>query len=142
MYVRFAAGRKMGLASQETVFLFNYRAQRDRDILDKLVFISGRGDGSQPKDGVRALHSILKDAIENHGKTCLKVPRKAIIKLKSKAINKRYMNIIFVTLIRWNRDRCLKVYDAQLSRPQWYYVTRCHDNCPGICHILVLKQFC
>ena len=53
----------MGLASQETVFLFNYRAQRDRDVLDKLVFISGRGDGSQPKDGVRALHSILKDAI-------------------------------------------------------------------------------
>ena len=59
----------MGLASQETVFLFNYRAHRDRDVLDKLVFMSGRrGDGSQTKDGVRALHSILKDAIENHSK--------------------------------------------------------------------------
>ena len=91
-YLRFAAGRRMGLASQETVFLFNYRAHRERDVLDKLVFISGRrGDGSQTKDGVRALHSILKDAIENHGKTCLKVPRKAIIKLKSKAIKSRYL---------------------------------------------------
>ena len=82
-YARFEVGRRMAVASPDSVILFNYRGSED--ILDKLVFISGRRtDGSSPKDGTKALHRILKDAIANHDKACLKLPKRAIIKMQSK----------------------------------------------------------
>ena len=82
-YARFEVGRRMSVASPASVILFNYRGSDD--VLDKIVFISGRRtDGSQPKDGTKALHRILKDAIANHDKACLKLPKRAIIKMQSK----------------------------------------------------------
>ena len=82
-YARFAAGVKMGVASQETVFLFNYRGPSD--VLSKLVLLNGRKeDGGQSKDGVRTLYNLLKDALANHNITSLRIPKKAMIRLTSK----------------------------------------------------------
>ena len=73
----------MGVASPETIILFNFRGQNDP--LSKLVLISGRQDkGGLLRDGVKVLYSILNDAVSNHGKICLKIPKKAIIKFECK----------------------------------------------------------
>ena len=80
-YARHAAAVKMKVASPDSVFLFNYRGSTE--YLEKLVFISGRrDDDGKPRDGARALYDILRDAKSNHQKTCLKIPKEAIIKLK------------------------------------------------------------
>ena len=73
----------MNVASPESVILFNYRGE---DVgLGNLALVSGRkGDGGQSRDGVRALYNILKDAMKCHDQTCLKIPKKATIKFKSK----------------------------------------------------------
>ena len=72
----------MALASMDTVFLFNYRGPRED--IEKLVYLSGRKDDSgQAKDGVRALHLILEDALA-HDENSLKIPRKVVIKMKGK----------------------------------------------------------
>ena len=76
----------MNVASPDTVFLFNYRGSSEE--LNKLVFISGRRDPSgQLRDGAKVLKNILDDAVENHKLLCLKIPRKVIIKLKSRSCN-------------------------------------------------------
>ena len=86
-YARFATGVKMGVASPETVFLFNYRGPSD--MLSKLVLLSGRKeDGGQSKDGVRTLYNLLKDALASHNITSLRIPQKAMIRLTSKYIFK------------------------------------------------------
>ena len=70
----------MNVASPESVVLFNYRGPEE--VLDNLVLVSGRD--KQSRDGVKVLYKVLKDAVEHHDQTCLKIPKKAIIKLKSK----------------------------------------------------------
>lgn len=73
----------MKVASPASVLLFNYRGEDAA--LGNLVLVSGRkGEGGQSRDGVRALHTILKDAMKNHDQTCLKIPKQATIKLQSK----------------------------------------------------------
>ena len=80
--MKYAAGRRMSLASVDTVFLFNYRGARED--IESLVYVSGRReDSGQPKDGVRALHHILADALSRE-QSCLKIPKKVIIKMKGK----------------------------------------------------------
>ena len=69
----------MNVVSPDSVILFNYRHKGPDDVLDKLVFISGRKG-----DGVKAIYNILKDAMDNHNQTCLKIPKHARIKLTSK----------------------------------------------------------
>ena len=73
----------MSVASPYSVILFNFRGLSSENLAN-LCLLSGRKeDGGEPKDGVRALANILKDALANHHQTCLKIPRKAIIKMKS-----------------------------------------------------------
>ena len=93
----------MGVASQDTVILFNYRGPSED--LDKLVFVSGRKDDSgQPRDGVKALHTILNDAVAHHDQTGLKIPKKAIIKMKSKRYCDQLKNSIILLFRRWIRN--------------------------------------
>ena len=91
----------MGVASQETVILFNYRGANDH--LGKLVLISGRQDtGGLLRDGVRVLSSILNDALSNHGKNSLNIPKKAVIKLNGKA------NILIKHLLSCIREAIIR----------------------------------
>ena len=78
LYGKYAVGRKMSVASPCSVILFNFRGSNS-ETLGNLVLLSG-----QQVDGVRALEDILKDAVTNHEQASLKIPRKAIIKMKSK----------------------------------------------------------
>ena len=76
---------RMGIASEDTVILFNFRGPPE--IPPNLAFISGRKEaGGPPRDGVGALQGILNDAVENHHKTCLKIPKNISIKLQSKLL--------------------------------------------------------
>ena len=79
-YARFAVGARMNVASPETVVLFNHRGADQ--VLGNLALISGRD--RQSRDGVKVLYNVLKDAVDNHDQTCLKIPKKATIKFKSK----------------------------------------------------------
>ena len=79
----------MNVADPETVILFNHRGPCEG--LGNLVFISGRKDDEGlARDGVKALHNILKDAISNHDQTNLKIPKKAKLKLKGTRNTKKY----------------------------------------------------
>ena len=76
----------MGVASVETLFLFNYRGPKDS--LDKLAFVSGH-----LQDGVRALQIILTDAVDNHGQASLKIPKNVVIKMLSKSIDNKIQKL-------------------------------------------------